>query len=324
MTTGRHGVRDCSWLRAGRPTTATGSQSLVGRDDHQRPADRPSRSCRLLSRTSLIARCFIAAHDPDHGRRELCASTRRIPAPGRPRRRDLGRPARGQDRVHASAPGWLPGSYDPELDLLFMGHRRAAALSVASCAASAWDVGGTRTPCELYSQLDAWRCSPGSGRDWSGTTSTCPATTGTRTSRAGAHADRHGRGQPRSVGRGDAGSTRGIAGSAERRKVVVTGIPGETGRGCSCSTARPASSCGRQPLTVRRHRAVRHQRHRPGATGQVFGERGSHLHLPWRARSATSLSVICAAATSTGLLPAGPTARDTNLLYMLASQHAPA
>ena len=117
-------------------------------------------SGRTCEPASLIARCFIAAHDPDSGDENWRFYTAAgSDDPGGRTWGDL--PV--ANRVHASAWG-LPGSYDPELDLLFWGI--AVPLPYPRIVRrGAWDV-GDRTPCELYSNSTV-ALRPGSGQlEW--------------------------------------------------------------------------------------------------------------------------------------------------------------
>ena len=102
-------------------------------------------SGRTCEPASLIARCFIAAHDPDTGdERWRFYTAAGADDPGGRTWGDL--PT--AKRVHVSAWG-LPGSYDPELDLLYWGI--AVPLPYSRIVRrGTWDV-GDRTPCELYS-----------------------------------------------------------------------------------------------------------------------------------------------------------------------------
>ena len=102
-------------------------------------------SGRTCSPSSLKARCFIAAHDADTGN-ELWRTYTAAGAddPGGETWGDLPT-AR---RVHVS-PWGVPGSYDPELDLIYWGV--AVPLPYPRIVRrGTWDV-GDRTPCELYS-----------------------------------------------------------------------------------------------------------------------------------------------------------------------------
>ena len=117
-------------------------------------------SGRTCEPASLIARCFIAAHDPGTGDENWRFYTAAgSDDPGGRTWGDL--PV--ANRVHASAWG-LPGSYDPELDLLFWGI--AVPLPYPRIVRrGAWDV-GDRTPCELYSNSTV-ALRPGSGQlEW--------------------------------------------------------------------------------------------------------------------------------------------------------------
>ena len=102
-------------------------------------------SGRTCEPASLIARCFIAAHDSDSGvERWRVYTAAGADDPGGVTWGDL--PT--AKRVHVS-PWGLPGSYDPELDLLYWGI--AVPLPYTRIARrGTWDV-GDRTPCELYS-----------------------------------------------------------------------------------------------------------------------------------------------------------------------------
>ena len=100
---------------------------------------------RTCSPSSLTARCFIAAYDSDTGAERWRVYT----AAGAD---DPGGETWGNlptaKRVHVS-PWGLPGSYDPELDLVFWGI--AVPLPYSRIVRrGTWDV-GDRTPCELYS-----------------------------------------------------------------------------------------------------------------------------------------------------------------------------
>lgn len=102
-------------------------------------------SGRTCDPSSLVARCFIAAHDARTGEERWRVYT----AAGAD---DPGGETWGNlptsKRVHVS-PWGLPGSYDPELDLLYWGV--AVPLPYPRIVRrGAWDV-GDRTPCELYS-----------------------------------------------------------------------------------------------------------------------------------------------------------------------------
>ena len=117
-------------------------------------------SGRTCEPASLIARCFIAAHDPDTGdERWRFYTAAGSDDPGGQTWGDL--PV--ANRVHASAWG-LPGSYDPELDLLFWGI--AVPLPYPRIVRrGTWDV-GDRTPCELYSNSTV-ALRPGTGQmEW--------------------------------------------------------------------------------------------------------------------------------------------------------------
>ena len=91
------------------------------------------------------ARCFIAAHDAETGKELWRTNTTASKGePGGDTWGDLP----DEKRVHVSAWG-LPGSYDPELDLIYWG------LAVPGpytriVRRGTWDV-GDRSPCELYS-----------------------------------------------------------------------------------------------------------------------------------------------------------------------------
>jgi alcohol dehydrogenase (cytochrome c) len=102
-------------------------------------------SGRTCDPSSLIARCFIAAHDSGTGEERWRVYT----AAGAD---DPGGLTWGNlptaKRVHVS-PWGLPGSYDPELDILYWGI--AVPLPYTRIVRrGTWDV-GDRTPCELYS-----------------------------------------------------------------------------------------------------------------------------------------------------------------------------
>ena len=102
-------------------------------------------SGRTCSPSSLEARCFIAAHDADTGN-ELWRTYTAAAAD------DPGGATWGNlptaRRVHVS-PWGVPGSYDPELDLVYWGV--AVPLPYPRIVRrGTWDV-GDRTPCELYS-----------------------------------------------------------------------------------------------------------------------------------------------------------------------------
>ena len=117
-------------------------------------------SGRTCDPSSLIARCYIAAHDPDTGdERWRFYTAAGADDPGGRTWGDL--PV--ANRVHTSAWG-LPGSYDPELDLLFWGI--AVPLPYPRIVRrGTWDV-GDRTPCELYSNSTV-ALRPGTGQmEW--------------------------------------------------------------------------------------------------------------------------------------------------------------
>ena len=117
-------------------------------------------SGRTCEPASLIARCFIAAHDPASGdERWRFYTAAGSDDPGGRTWGDL--PT--TNRVHVSAWG-LPGSYDPELDLLFWGI--AVPLPYPRIVRrGTWDV-GDRTPCELYSNSTV-ALRPGDGQmEW--------------------------------------------------------------------------------------------------------------------------------------------------------------
>ena len=117
-------------------------------------------SGRTCEPASLIARCFIAAHDPQSGdERWRFYTAAGSDDPGGRTWGDL--PT--TNRVHVSAWG-LPGSYDPELDLLFWGI--AVPLPYPRIVRrGTWDV-GDRTPCELYSNSTV-ALRPGDGQmEW--------------------------------------------------------------------------------------------------------------------------------------------------------------
>ena len=117
-------------------------------------------SGRTCEPASLIARCYIAAHDPDSGdERWRFYTAAGSDDPGGRTWGDL--PV--ANRVHTSAWG-LPGSYDPELDLLFWGI--AVPLPYPRIVRrGTWDV-GDRTPCELYSNSTV-ALRPGTGQmEW--------------------------------------------------------------------------------------------------------------------------------------------------------------
>ena len=102
-------------------------------------------SGRTCSPSSLTARCFIAAHDSQTGAELWRVYT----AAGAD---ELGGQTWGDlptsQRVHVS-PWGLPGSYDPELGLVYWGI--AVPLPYPRIVRrGTWDV-GDRTPCELYS-----------------------------------------------------------------------------------------------------------------------------------------------------------------------------
>ena len=102
-------------------------------------------SGRTCSPSSLTARCFIAAHDSQTGAELWRVYT----AAGAD---ELGGQTWGDlptsQRVHVS-PWGLPGSYDPELGLIYWGI--AVPLPYPRIVRrGTWDV-GDRTPCELYS-----------------------------------------------------------------------------------------------------------------------------------------------------------------------------
>ena len=117
-------------------------------------------SGRTCEPASLLARCFIAAHDPQSGdERWRFYTAAGSDDPGGRTWGDL--PT--ANRVHVSAWG-LPGSYDPELDLLFWGI--AVPLPYPRIVRrGTWDV-GDRTPCELYSNSTV-ALRPGDGQmEW--------------------------------------------------------------------------------------------------------------------------------------------------------------
>ena len=117
-------------------------------------------SGRTCEPASLIARCYISAHDPDSGdERWRFYTAAGSDDPGGRTWGDL--PV--ANRVHTSAWG-LPGSYDPELDLLFWGI--AVPLPYPRIVRrGTWDV-GDRTPCELYSNSTV-ALRPGTGQmEW--------------------------------------------------------------------------------------------------------------------------------------------------------------
>lgn len=102
-------------------------------------------SGRTCDPSSLIARCFIAAHDSGTGEERWRVYT----AAGAD---DIAGATWGDlptsKRVHVS-PWGLPGSYDPELDLLYWGI--AVPLPYTRIVRrGTWDIGDS-TPCELYS-----------------------------------------------------------------------------------------------------------------------------------------------------------------------------
>ena len=102
-------------------------------------------SGRTCDPSSLVARCFIAAHDSGTGEERWRVYT----AAGAD---DIAGATWGNlpttKRVHVS-PWGLPGSYDPELDILYWGI--AVPLPYTRIVRrGTWDVGNS-TPCELYS-----------------------------------------------------------------------------------------------------------------------------------------------------------------------------
>jgi len=102
-------------------------------------------SGRTCDPSSLVARCFIAAHDSGTGEERWRVYT----AAGAD---DIAGATWGNfpttKRVHVS-PWGLPGSYDPELDILYWGV--AVPLPYTRIVRrGTWDVGNS-TPCELYS-----------------------------------------------------------------------------------------------------------------------------------------------------------------------------
>ena len=113
-------------------------------------------SGRTCEPASPIARCFISAHDAESGDEHWRFYTAAgSDDPGGRTWGDL--PV--AKRVHTSAWG-LPGSYDPELDLLYWGI--AVPLPYSRIVRrGTWDI-GDRTPCELYSNSTV-ALRPGSG-----------------------------------------------------------------------------------------------------------------------------------------------------------------
>ena len=117
-------------------------------------------SGRTCDPSSLIARCFIAAHDPDTGdERWRLYTAAGADDPGGRTWGDL--PT--ANRVHVSAWG-LPGSYDPELGLIYWGF--AVPLPYPRIVRrGTWDV-GDRTPCELYSNSTVAVGADGGEMEW--------------------------------------------------------------------------------------------------------------------------------------------------------------
>ena len=123
---------------------------------------------------SLIARCYIAAHDPETGdERWRFYTAAGADDPGGQTWGDL--PV--ARRVHTSA--WGCRAATTLSWTCFSGALPCRCPIRASCAAAT----GTSATARRASctRTRPWRCAPVPAR-WSGTTSTCPATTGTRTS----------------------------------------------------------------------------------------------------------------------------------------------
>ena len=100
---------------------------------------------RTCSPASLLARCFISAHDTDDGSELWRVYT--AAGADDPGGQTWGNVPTG-DRVHVS-PWGTPGSYDPELGLVYWGI--AVPLPYPRIVRrGTWDVGDS-TPCELYS-----------------------------------------------------------------------------------------------------------------------------------------------------------------------------
>ena len=102
-------------------------------------------SGRACNVNSLTARCFIAAHDAASGKEQWRFYT--AAGADDPGGRTWGEVPPAQ-RIHLS-PWGLPGSYDPELGLVYWGIAVPKPYT-RIVRRGTWDV-GDRTPCELYS-----------------------------------------------------------------------------------------------------------------------------------------------------------------------------